>query len=178
MHARIRTRLRRRRSPKNKKGKPTQARSPGPWPFARAAALFPTPLHSLTASVHRWSQGRDASESMGALSTLTIGSSALHARVRGAKERLAAAHATAQAGCTPAARDSAPGRTRGNHKGQALSDGIRFALAFRFGAWSAEPAASPLDFSTSSWPDLLLRFFLSGISNSGIDWAAWNSSRR
>ena len=39
---------------------------------------------------------------MEALSRLTIGSNVLHVRVQGAEERLAAALATAQAGCTPA----------------------------------------------------------------------------
>jgi len=45
--------------------------------------------------VHRLSQGRDASESMEALSTLTIGNNVLRVRVQGAQERLVAAIATA-----------------------------------------------------------------------------------
>jgi len=58
--------------------------SPSPWPCARAAALFHTLQTSLTVSVHRWSQGRDASESMEALSTLTTGNNVLRVRTQGA----------------------------------------------------------------------------------------------
>lgn len=42
---------------------------------------------------------------MEALSMLTIGNIALRARVQGARERLVAAIATAQAGCTPGTRE-------------------------------------------------------------------------
>jgi hypothetical protein len=44
---------------------------------------------------------------MEALSGLTIGNNVLHARVQGAEERLVAALATAQDGCTPATVDGA-----------------------------------------------------------------------
>jgi hypothetical protein len=44
---------------------------------------------------------------MEALSTLTIGNNVQRARVQGALERLAAAIATAPAGCTPATEDGA-----------------------------------------------------------------------
>src|SRR5712692_5926778 len=55
---------------------------------------------------------------------------------------------------------------------------IRSALDFRFGTWRFGPPASPLDFSARSWADLLLRVLLADISNSRIDWAAWNSPCR
>jgi len=122
MHARMRTSRRRNRPPKsrfpkkwfpkNKKRKPAETQNPVPWLCARAAALFPTPRNSLTVSVPRWSRGRDAWESMGALSTLTIGNHAPRARVLGPQERLVVAHATGQAGCTREARDSARKNTR------------------------------------------------------------------
>src|SRR5712691_2560635 len=100
-------------SSKNKKGELARARDPSPWQCARAAALFHTLQTSLTVSVHRWSQERDASESMEALSTLTIGNNALRVRAQGAQERIVAVNATAQAGCTPAAEDGA--RTNKRH---------------------------------------------------------------
>jgi hypothetical protein len=78
-----------------------------PWPSARDAELFHTLQTSSTDSVDRWSQGRDASESMGALSTLTIGNNVIRVLWPGAKERLVAAAATARAGCTPAKKDEA-----------------------------------------------------------------------
>jgi len=67
---------------------------------------------SSTVNVQRWSQGRDASESMEALSTLTIGKYVLRVRVQGPRERRDAAIATAQAGCTPAAKGDARTNTR------------------------------------------------------------------
>src|SRR2546427_12444214 len=87
-------------SSKNKKGEPAGARDPSPWPCARAAAQFHTLQTSLTVSVHRRSRGRDASESMEALSTLAIGNNVQRVQAQGAQERLVAANATAQAGCT------------------------------------------------------------------------------
>jgi hypothetical protein len=49
---------------------------------------------------------------MEALSTLTIGNNVLRVRVQGAQERLVAASATAQAGCTPGTGDGARTNTR------------------------------------------------------------------
>src|SRR5467141_3186454 len=55
---------------------------------------------------------------------------------------------------------------------------VGLALAVCFRTWRVGPPASPLDFSARSWPHLLLRVFFTGLSNSRIDWAARNSSRR
>src|SRR5713226_4106315 len=55
---------------------------------------------------------------------------------------------------------------------------VRFALDVRFGTWCFEPPASSLDFSACSRADLLFGIFLARVSNSRIDWASWNSSRR
>ena len=83
------------------------ARDPRPRPSVRDAALFHTRQTSSTVSVSSWLQGRDASESMEALSTLTIGNNVLRARVQGAQEQLVVAIVTGQAGCTPATEDGA-----------------------------------------------------------------------
>ncbi|SRR5712691_6662353 len=99
-------------SSKNKKRELAKARDPSPWPCAHAAALFHTLRTSLTVNVNRWSQERDASESMEAHSTLTTGNNVLRVRARGAQERIVAAIATAQAGCTPATGEGARTNTR------------------------------------------------------------------
>jgi hypothetical protein len=49
---------------------------------------------------------------MEALSTLKIGKNVLRVQVQGAQQRLVAAIATAQAGCTPGTRDGARTNTR------------------------------------------------------------------
>src|SRR5712691_9977961 len=111
-------------SSKNKKGEPTGARDPSPWPCARAAALFHTLQTSLTVSVHRWSLGRDASESMEALLTLTTGNNVLRVRTQGAQERIVAASATAQAGCIPATGNGARTNTRRPLRGGSPTNGM------------------------------------------------------
>src|SRR6266446_2119327 len=103
----MRTGLTGSQSPKNRNGKPARARDPSPWPCARVAAQFHTLQTSLTVSVHRRSWGRDASESMEAHSTLTIGNSVHRVQAQGAQEQLVAANATAQAGCTPTTGEGA-----------------------------------------------------------------------
>src|SRR5256886_12031302 len=55
---------------------------------------------------------------------------------------------------------------------------VGLALAVRFGTSRFGPPAPPLDFSARSGAYLLFRVFLAGLSNSRIDWAAWNSPRR
>src|SRR5260370_35138674 len=91
----------------NKKRELARAQDPSLWPCARCVALFHTLQTSLTVSVTRRSQGRDVSESMEALSTPTIGNNVRRVRAQGAQERLVAAIATAQAGCTPATGEGA-----------------------------------------------------------------------
>src|ERR1700675_3524831 len=55
---------------------------------------------------------------------------------------------------------------------------VGLALAVRFGTRRFGPPAPPLDFSARSRAHLLFCVFLVGLSNSRIDWAAWNSPRR
>src|SRR5260370_31445885 len=55
---------------------------------------------------------------------------------------------------------------------------IRIALAVRFGTGRFGPTASALDFPAGARAHLLFGIFLAGVSNSRIDWAARNSSRR
>src|SRR5260370_546095 len=55
---------------------------------------------------------------------------------------------------------------------------VRFAVAVRFGTRRVRSPASPLDFPARSRTDLLFGIFLAGLSNSRIDRAARNSSRR
>src|SRR5437016_10083093 len=52
------------------------------------------------------------------------------------------------------------------------------ALAVQFGTRRLRSPASPLDFLACSWPHLLLRIFLTRLSNPRIDWAARNSPCR
>jgi hypothetical protein len=104
-YAGIRTSLNQTQSSKSKKRELARARDPSPWRCARAAVLFPMLQTSLTVSVPRRSLGSDASESMEARSTLTIGNNVLRVRAPGAQERRVAALATAQAGYTAATED-------------------------------------------------------------------------
>ncbi len=67
---------------------------------------------------------------MEALSTLTIGNNVLRVRAQGAQERLVAAIATAQAGCTPATGEGAsPCLGELNITGQVPSQYLKFPIS-------------------------------------------------
>jgi hypothetical protein len=114
--ARVRTDLDGKPSSKNKKRETAMRREPSPWPSVRDAVLFHTLQTSSTVSVDRWSQGRDASESMEVLSTLMIGNNVMRVAAQGTQERLVAGVATARAGYTTATEDGA--RNTGSLKSQ------------------------------------------------------------
>ena len=116
--------------PRTRKRQTRGARDASPRPSARDAALFHTLKTSLTVSVYSWLQGRDASESMEVLSTLTIGNNVLRARVQGTQEQLVVTIATGRLVVRPQQR-TALGKREGKEPASASGRFLELSIKSR-----------------------------------------------